>query len=288
MENRGVEAAYLDVLIPLFSDAAGNKFPFADLVPNSIVYQPPGSPTYNTAQQAFFNSPAPGALNEAGGAHTSGGASVGEGEVQVFTVTLRARQSTGGQPIQIVADPPEGLPGNTEASDVTVASLGGVAQVVHHFTNEPPVRPQVLKTFFRPSGDLVIMGEGEGVFVNRANSLDVDMDNQVTAGDALEVINHLNAWGALSLLGDIPLVTGMIDVDMDSTLSAGDALTVINYLNARGHRSVMSNVPASGAEAEPQSDGGDASDSSSEIDATLTTMLEPSTTTISTTTTSTT
>jgi uncharacterized surface anchored protein len=75
---------------------------------------------------------------------------------------------------------------------------------------------------------------------------------------------------------------------MDSTLSAGDALTVINYLNARGHRSVMSNVPASGAEAEPQSDGGDASDSSSEIDATLTTMLEPSTTTISTTTTSTT
>ena len=60
--NRGVESAYLDVLVPLFTDALGNKFPFADLVPGSIVYQlpPPDTTVYTEAQQGFFNSPAPG------------------------------------------------------------------------------------------------------------------------------------------------------------------------------------------------------------------------------------
>jgi hypothetical protein len=203
--------------------------------------------------------------------------------VQVFTVTLRARQSTGGQPIQIVADPPEGLSGNPEASDVTVTSGGGLSQVAHHFTNSPPGNPQVFRTFFRQSGDLVIMGEGEGAFVNRANSMDVDMDNEVSAGDALEVINHLNAWGAKSLLGDMPTGTGMIDVNMDSDLTAGDALTVINFLNGRSHRSVTSGTSGGGSSEGEAESPSNTEDSSSGIDASLTTMLEPSTTTTSTT-----
>ena len=260
MENRGVEAAYLDVLIPLFSDAAGNKFPFADLVPDSIVYQPPGSPTYNTAQQGFFNSPAPGALNEAGGARHVGrlqrwgrrGAGV-HGDAAGAAIDRRA------------ADPDCGRSaGRASGQFGGFGRDGGVARrrvgkLCTTSPMKPPVRPQVLKTFFRPSGDLVIMGEGEGMFVNRANSMDVDMDNQVTAGDALEVINHLNAWGAQSLTGDMPATTGMVDVDMDSNLSAGDVLMVINFLNARGHRSVrsvMSSMPAGDGEGAPQSDGG--------------------------------
>jgi len=282
MDARGVDAAYLDILVPLFQDAAGNKFPFADLVPNSIVYQPPGPPDltiYETAQQGFFNTPAPGALDEAGGTDAQG-ASVGPGDVQVFTVTLRARQSTGGQPIQIAADPPEGLAGNPEASDVTVVSGGGLSEVAHHFSNSPPGNPQVFKTFFRQSGDLVIMGEGEGTFVNRANSMDVDMDNEVSAGDALEVINHLNAWGAQSLMGDMPTGTGMIDVNMDSYLTAGDALTVINFLNGRSHRNVTSGTSGGGSEGEAESPS-NTEDSSSGIDASLTTMLAPSTTSTS-------
>ena len=52
-DPRGVDAAYLDILVPLFEDAAGNKLPFADLVPNSIVYQPVGSPIYDSRGRAF-------------------------------------------------------------------------------------------------------------------------------------------------------------------------------------------------------------------------------------------
>jgi hypothetical protein len=143
----------------------------------------------------------------------------------------------------------------------------------------------VLRAFFRPSGDLIILGDGEGMFVNRANPLDVDLDSEVSAGDALAVINYLNAFGAQSLLGGSPSFTSMIDVNLDSHLSAGDALSVINYLNARSHRSVVFSMAGSGGEAEPASSNGDTADSGSDIDAALTTMLQPSTTSTSTSTT---
>jgi hypothetical protein len=69
---------------------------------------------------------------------------------------------------------------------------------------------------------------------NAAEPCDVDGDRHVAAGDALEIINYLNARG--STAADLPegeagAVT-YYDVDGDGVISAGDALEVINVLNA--------------------------------------------------------
>ena len=61
---------------------------------------------------------------------------------------------------------------------------------------------------------------------------DVNNDGEVSAGDALTVINHLNAKRGLSPLpaGQIP--EHFLDVTGDNHLSPADALTVINAINA--------------------------------------------------------
>ncbi|MFO0942082.1 MAG: phosphatase PAP2 family protein [Pirellulales bacterium] len=67
---------------------------------------------------------------------------------------------------------------------------------------------------------------------NPADNLDVDQSDQVTAVDALYVINHLNSLQKLLIdtpSGENPLV----DVNGDNRVSPVDALLVINELNAR-------------------------------------------------------
>jgi hypothetical protein len=69
---------------------------------------------------------------------------------------------------------------------------------------------------------------------NSANPLDVTLDGHVVPGDALAIINYLNAFGP----GPVPL--GAVDsgphydVTGDGTVAPGDALAVINHLNAFG------------------------------------------------------
>jgi len=69
---------------------------------------------------------------------------------------------------------------------------------------------------------------------NAAEPCDVDGDLHVAAGDALEIINYLNAVGSTPANqpeGEAGSVT-YYDVDGDGVIAAGDALEVINVLNA--------------------------------------------------------
>jgi hypothetical protein len=77
---------------------------------------------------------------------------------------------------------------------------------------------------------------------------------------------------------DLPTAGNMIDTNLDWNLTAADALGVINYINSRSHRSVMSSPTASGGQGEPMSSSGDVS-SGSDAAASQATMPEPSTTT---------
>ena len=75
---------------------------------------------------------------------------------------------------------------------------------------------------------------------NEAKALDVNggrnnaPDDHVVAGDALAVINYLNAFGsgAVPASAVLGLPFGFLDTDEDNFVTAADALDVINFLNA--------------------------------------------------------
>jgi hypothetical protein len=70
---------------------------------------------------------------------------------------------------------------------------------------------------------------------NATRNLDVNNDGLYLAGDALAVINYLNAFGPQGVLADAALGSpnGFIDTDGDNIVTASDALDVINTINAR-------------------------------------------------------
>src|SRR4029079_5213212 len=78
-------------------------------------------------------------------------------------------------------------------------------------------------------------------FHNNDNRFNVNPknDNQITALDALLIINYINAHpggdGKISLSSD-PNVIGFIDVVADGFCAANDALAIINYINAHPNR----------------------------------------------------
>lgn len=73
------------------------------------------------------------------------------------------------------------------------------------------------------------------VWRNPVDSLDVNNDRQITAFDALGVINELNLTGIIDPLPAIkPAGEPFLDVTGNNALSAFDALAVINQLNLRG------------------------------------------------------
>ncbi|TWU42046.1 dockerin type I domain-containing protein [Novipirellula artificiosorum] len=76
-------------------------------------------------------------------------------------------------------------------------------------------------------------GEVSNPWHNQALPGDVNHDGQVTANDALVVINDLTASGARELSGD-PASGEYIDVNSDGSVSALDALIVINALTDFG------------------------------------------------------
>lgn len=69
---------------------------------------------------------------------------------------------------------------------------------------------------------------------NAISGLDVTLDNNILASDALAVINHINAFGMGPIPNDPVSGTPYIDVTADNRILAGDALAIINHLNAFG------------------------------------------------------
>lgn len=69
---------------------------------------------------------------------------------------------------------------------------------------------------------------------NYWNKFDVDNNGQITALDALRVINHMNSHAEGEMTGDQVASSGFVDVNEDHVVTALDALLVINQLNASG------------------------------------------------------
>jgi hypothetical protein len=214
--NRGVIGAYLDLL-----------FDRTKVTPISITYDA----NYNDLREGVLNEPAAGQINDVGASDIDG-VPPGQGEVEVFRVLFRATAPTVGSGVQFIGDPADIVEDRDVVLEAENPSSPDPAE-------RSPVKLTDKQAFLNPSGNLVIFGAGEGLFVNRENPLDVNEDMNVTALDVLTLVNNLNATGPKSLVGQsltsagAPL--GKVDVNMDSKMTALDALMLINFINARGH-----------------------------------------------------
>jgi len=72
----------------------------------------------------------------------------------------------------------------------------------------------------------------EHVWHNTLNPLDVTFDESIAPGDALDVINYINAFGS-GLLPPERSGSGYLDVIGDDNVAPNDALAIINYINAQ-------------------------------------------------------
>jgi VCBS repeat-containing protein len=78
---------------------------------------------------------------------------------------------------------------------------------------------------------LTVRGISDPPYHNAANPPDVSGDDGVSPLDALLVINMVNSYGTGAIPPATPLDL-YVDVNADGLLTAGDALGVVNYLNA--------------------------------------------------------
>lgn len=235
--DRGVEAAFLDLLYD-------RNLAAVNLVETSPgVFKPdfsytdrfnPQPANYDFDLNGFINSPE-GIVNELGGANfrdtivnpapppaTITEPPLGKGKKFVVSVGFDALAagSTFFQP-----DPAED---SQNRSAILLAPVG----------NDPnPVEAQDNQVFLVASAPITITTTGAPEFVNTLNAYDVNLDKNVTAFDALQVINELNVRGARSLhtgamasAGELP-PGYYVDTNSDGKLSAFDALGVINWLN---------------------------------------------------------
>lgn len=107
------------------------------------------------------------------------------------------------------------------------------------------------------SGDATLRLFGSAIFQNPVDPGDVDLSGDITALDALLIINFLNQSDGRALSGESTAEllstmrrtgqTRFYDVSGDNTISALDALQVINAINAR------ESMPASGESIAPAS-----------------------------------
>jgi hypothetical protein len=73
------------------------------------------------------------------------------------------------------------------------------------------------------------------VWHNLALPNDVNNDGMVVAGDALLIINHINAFGASGVPAIAQAGTpAFYDTNDDGSVAANDVLQVINFINASG------------------------------------------------------
>ena len=69
---------------------------------------------------------------------------------------------------------------------------------------------------------------------NTLDGLDVTLDGHVVPGDALAVINYLNAFGHGPVPRNAALGPPYYDTTGDDTVAPSDALAIINHINAFG------------------------------------------------------
>jgi hypothetical protein len=72
------------------------------------------------------------------------------------------------------------------------------------------------------------------VWHNAIKALDVTADTHVVAGDALEVINYINAYGSTPVPSDGRASGPYYDVNFDGFVAPSDVLDIINFINAYG------------------------------------------------------
>jgi hypothetical protein len=72
------------------------------------------------------------------------------------------------------------------------------------------------------------------IWRNSIQAEDVTADGNVVAGDVVEIINHINAFGPHALTSEAFFGAPFYDVDGNDFISAADALAVINWINAFG------------------------------------------------------
>jgi autotransporter-associated beta strand protein len=288
--NRGFESAFLDMLMPLMrddQDVNRDFFQVVSITPNPE-FDPNGNGSFDESQ---FST---GLGDELGGFRLAGAGSTGLGPdpVEVFRVEFLAVRGTGGDAVQIVADPPDDV-----LNDITQKAEPPdlVPEVTFH---EQPGPDQRFDVFFRQSGNITVFAPGEGEFVNRENPLDVTQDGLVSPVDAVTVVAAMQAGGSRNLFGRTPKAGQMIDTNMDSILSPIDAVNVVHYIQRhRGQASVVvaTSSSAGGAgSSSTTSTGTDltlftppASSTNSSSTASSTPMLLPTNTNSSTTSTST-
>jgi hypothetical protein len=85
-----------------------------------------------------------------------------------------------------------------------------------------------------PPQTFTIYVVGPNRWHNTTRPMDVNGDGQRTAGDALELINFLNAFGAGPVPSAAEFPLPYYDVSNDEFIAANDALDIINHLNAYG------------------------------------------------------
>jgi hypothetical protein len=133
--NRGVEAAYLDLLFnrdlvePVLNPA------------NPLGFEITFDPVYDAGRSGIANSPAPGQIDEVGAFHVApNGIGVGPDPQTVFTVRMRAKAATpAGQPMQIFGSPAEFIttPGGTIENEVLIMPNGDDASVYVSLPSAP-------------------------------------------------------------------------------------------------------------------------------------------------------
>ena len=84
---------------------------------------------------------------------------------------------------------------------------------------------------------------GEFKWHNYARPADVNNDRNISAVDALVVINHLNSHGSHLLPQSRPAGSMRLDVNRDGWVSPADAIFVINQLNSKAFDVALSVIP---------------------------------------------
>jgi ELWxxDGT repeat protein len=69
---------------------------------------------------------------------------------------------------------------------------------------------------------------------NLDKPLDVTHDNNIVAGDAVEIINYINAFGPGPVDLNLPSVPPFLDTSGDDFIAAADVIQIINFINAFG------------------------------------------------------
>lgn len=200
-DNRGVYAAYMDVLYS-YQNAE-----FVSVTHNTV--------DYNNGKKS--DGQVPGIVNEVGAFQTSSSA-LGNDEVLLFTVNLRA--TTAGT-LTYQGDPSDVLPLNA----VTL------------FT--PPTNVTFDRIRLNSGTVNITAGAGgEAEFTNPDNNMDVNGDGVVSPLDVLLVINDMNSYGSRPLTAGEGEASNaghiFLDVNADLHVSPIDALLIITHLNESG------------------------------------------------------